>query len=80
MPQGLDQQLTTQEIADLLAFLKATRWGLEKCESSMNASRAPFRARGDRQDRPGDEIGLTIPVTAAETLLGLAQIGLPQTG
>jgi putative membrane-bound dehydrogenase-like protein len=26
MPQGLDQQLTTQELADLLAFLKATRW------------------------------------------------------
>ena len=27
MPPGLDQQLTTQELADLLAFLKATRWG-----------------------------------------------------
>ena len=27
MPQGLDQQLSLQEIADLLAFLKATRWG-----------------------------------------------------
>ena len=26
MPQGLDQQLTGQELADLLAFLKATRW------------------------------------------------------
>jgi putative heme-binding domain-containing protein len=26
MPQGLDQQLTTQELADLIAFLKATRW------------------------------------------------------
>jgi len=26
MPQGLDQQLTTQEMSDLLAFLKATRW------------------------------------------------------
>jgi putative membrane-bound dehydrogenase-like protein len=27
MPQGLDQQLSTQELADLLAFLKATRSG-----------------------------------------------------
>jgi putative membrane-bound dehydrogenase-like protein len=26
MPQGLDQQLTTHELADLLSFLKATRW------------------------------------------------------
>ena len=26
MPQGLDQQLTKQELADLLAFLKATKW------------------------------------------------------
>jgi putative heme-binding domain-containing protein len=26
MPQGLDQQLSIQELADLLAFLKATRW------------------------------------------------------
>jgi putative heme-binding domain-containing protein len=27
MPAGLDQQLTPQELADLLAFLKATKWG-----------------------------------------------------
>lgn len=27
MPQGLDEQLTRQELADLLAFLKNTRWG-----------------------------------------------------
>jgi putative membrane-bound dehydrogenase-like protein len=27
MPEGLDQQLSTQELADLLAFLKATRSG-----------------------------------------------------
>lgn len=26
MPQGLDQQLSTGELSDLLAFLKATRW------------------------------------------------------
>jgi putative heme-binding domain-containing protein len=26
MPQGLDEQLTTEQLADLLAFLKATRW------------------------------------------------------
>jgi putative heme-binding domain-containing protein len=26
MPQGLDQQLSKAELADLLAFLKATRW------------------------------------------------------
>lgn len=26
MPQGLDEQLSTQELADLMAFLKATRW------------------------------------------------------
>jgi putative heme-binding domain-containing protein len=26
MPQGLNEQLTQQEVADLLAFLKATRW------------------------------------------------------
>jgi putative heme-binding domain-containing protein len=26
MPQGLDQQLTRGELADLLAFLKATKW------------------------------------------------------
>ena len=29
MPQGLTDQLTQQELADLLAFLKATRSGLE---------------------------------------------------
>jgi putative membrane-bound dehydrogenase-like protein len=27
MPQGLDEQLSRQELADLLAFLKNTRWG-----------------------------------------------------
>ena len=27
MPSGLDEQMTEQELADLLAFLKATRWG-----------------------------------------------------
>jgi putative heme-binding domain-containing protein len=27
MPAGLDQQLSPQELADLLAFLKATKWG-----------------------------------------------------
>lgn len=26
MPQGLDQQISKQELADLIAFLKATRW------------------------------------------------------
>ncbi|MBI2926766.1 MAG: HEAT repeat domain-containing protein [Verrucomicrobia bacterium] len=26
MPQGLDEQLTKQELADLIAFLRATRW------------------------------------------------------
>jgi hypothetical protein len=26
MPAGLDQQLTKQELADLLAFLKRTKW------------------------------------------------------
>jgi putative membrane-bound dehydrogenase-like protein len=29
MPQGLDEQLSRQELADLLAFLKATRWGAQ---------------------------------------------------
>ncbi len=27
MPSGMDEQLTRQELADLIAFLKATRWG-----------------------------------------------------
>jgi putative heme-binding domain-containing protein len=27
MPAGLAEQLTRQELADLLAFLKATKWG-----------------------------------------------------
>ena len=27
MPAGLEEQLTRQELADLLAFLKATKWG-----------------------------------------------------
>jgi putative heme-binding domain-containing protein len=27
MPAGLDQQLTVQELADLVAFLKGTKWG-----------------------------------------------------
>jgi putative heme-binding domain-containing protein len=26
MPQGLDAQLTAEQLADLVAFLKATRW------------------------------------------------------
>ena len=26
MPQGLNEQLTQSELADLLAFLKATKW------------------------------------------------------
>ena len=29
MPQGLDQLITTAELSDLLAFLKATRWGAQ---------------------------------------------------
>ncbi len=29
MPQGLDTQLNTQELADLVAFLKNTRWGAQ---------------------------------------------------
>lgn len=29
MPQGLDEQLSRQELADLLAFLKNTRWGAQ---------------------------------------------------
>jgi putative heme-binding domain-containing protein len=28
MPAGLDQQLTKQELADLIAFLKNTKWGV----------------------------------------------------
>jgi putative heme-binding domain-containing protein len=27
MPAGLEQQLSRQELADLLAFLKSTKWG-----------------------------------------------------
>jgi hypothetical protein len=27
MPAGLEQQMTKQELADLLAFLKSTKWG-----------------------------------------------------
>jgi hypothetical protein len=27
MPQGLDEQLSREELADLLAFLKGTKWG-----------------------------------------------------
>ena len=27
MPAGMEQQLSKQELADLLAFLKATKWG-----------------------------------------------------
>src|SRR5262249_11100293 len=27
MPAGLEEQLTKQELADLLAFLKSTKWG-----------------------------------------------------
>jgi len=29
MPAGLDQQLTKQELSDLVAFLKATKWGAQ---------------------------------------------------
>jgi putative membrane-bound dehydrogenase-like protein len=29
MPQGLDEQMTPGELADLIAFLKATRWGAQ---------------------------------------------------
>ncbi|PYJ98650.1 MAG: dehydrogenase [Verrucomicrobia bacterium] len=29
MPQGLDEQLSRQELADLLAFLKGTKWGAQ---------------------------------------------------
>jgi len=29
MPQGLDQQMTPAELSDLIAFLKATRWGAQ---------------------------------------------------
>jgi putative heme-binding domain-containing protein len=29
MPAGLDQQLTRQELADLVTFLKATKWGAQ---------------------------------------------------
>jgi hypothetical protein len=27
MPQGLDEQLSREELADLLAFLRNTKWG-----------------------------------------------------
>jgi len=27
MPAGMEQQMTRQELADLLAFLKSTKWG-----------------------------------------------------
>jgi len=29
MPAGMEQQLTRQELADLVAFLKATKWGAQ---------------------------------------------------
>jgi putative heme-binding domain-containing protein len=29
MPQGLDEQLSQQELADLVAFLKGTKWGAQ---------------------------------------------------
>jgi len=29
MPQGLDEQITRQELADLVAFLKGTKWGAQ---------------------------------------------------
>ena len=29
MPTGLEELLTAQELADLLAFLKNTRWGAQ---------------------------------------------------
>jgi putative heme-binding domain-containing protein len=29
MPQGLDEQMTAGELADLIAFLKGTRWGAQ---------------------------------------------------
>jgi putative heme-binding domain-containing protein len=29
MPAGLEQQLSRQELADLVAFLKATKWGAQ---------------------------------------------------
>ena len=29
MPQGLDEQLSRSELADLLAFLKSTKWGAQ---------------------------------------------------
>jgi putative membrane-bound dehydrogenase-like protein len=29
MPQGLDEQMTRSDLADLIAFLKATRWGAQ---------------------------------------------------
>jgi len=29
MPQGLDEQLSKQELADLLAFLRNTKWGAQ---------------------------------------------------
>jgi hypothetical protein len=28
MPAGLDEQLSRQELADLIAFLKNTKWGV----------------------------------------------------
>ena len=29
MPQGLDEQISRQELADLVAFLKGTKWGAQ---------------------------------------------------
>jgi len=29
MPQGLDTQLNSQELSDLVAFLKGTKWGAQ---------------------------------------------------
>src|SRR5207247_3835270 len=38
MPQGLDEQLSRQELADLVAFLKNTKWGPQEESDPKNAT------------------------------------------
>ena len=42
MPQGLDEQMTRAELADLIAFLKATRWGAQIANSQFPNSQPPL--------------------------------------
>src|SRR4030095_8474378 len=85
MPQGLDEQLSKQELADLLAFLKDTRWGekvigwaVSPAQRQRCPSVRPIRGLGRRDARP--TLGSVPSVPASSPAATAFPLQLPAIG